>query len=210
MVTPAGMWDTLLRRTVRDNCWWVAAAAQTAIIIFRHFKVDHFICFFRIYVYNSNYELYIGIKTTGTFQHSSFLYGGRVLSAGLLKAKDGYLTSLSPLSGHYRAGTAHFRFFVASLQDSGVNLEHVTLSKSLLMLRGLEQYGKLNKKMKGGKKEWMLMCRLSDLRTKQRREEKRKEEKDRENFCATIVNFFAHCTLWLGLVSKCLRRRWKM
>lgn len=57
------------------------------------------------------------------------------------------------MSGHYRAGTAHFRFFVASLQDSGVNLDHVTLSKSLLMLRGLEVYGKFNKKMKGGGKK---------------------------------------------------------
>lgn len=95
----------------------------------------------------------MGIKQTGKFQHSSFLYGGRVLSAGLLTSKDGLLTSLSPLSGHYRAGTAHFRFFVASLQDSGVNLDHVTLSKSLLMLRGLEIYGKFNKKIKGGGKK---------------------------------------------------------
>lgn len=124
--TTAGMWDNLLRKTVRDNTW--------------------------IYVYNQRHELFIGIKKTGNFQHSSFLYGGRVLSAGLLRAKDGYLTSLSPLSGHYRAGTAHFRYFVASLQDSGVNLDHVTLSKSLMMLRGLEAYGKLNKKIKGGAK----------------------------------------------------------
>lgn len=121
--TPSGFWEKLLRKTVADNTW--------------------------IYVYNSRHELFVGIKKTGTFQHSSFLYGGRVLSAGLLKAKDGYLTSLSPLSGHYRAGTAHFRFFVASLQDSGVNLEHVTLSKSLMMLQGLESYGKFSKKIKG-------------------------------------------------------------
>jgi D-hexose-6-phosphate mutarotase len=121
--TPAGTWDRLLRKTVQNNVW--------------------------IYVYNSRHELFVGIKTTGKFQHSSFLYGGRVLSAGLLRVKDGYLTSLSPLSGHYRAGSAHFRFFVASLQDSKVDLSNVTLSKSLLMLHGLEQYGKLNKKLKG-------------------------------------------------------------
>lgn len=102
---------------------------------------------------SGRHELFIGIKQTGKFQHSSFLYGGRVLSAGLLRAKNGLLTSLSPLSGHYRAGTAHFRFFVASLQDSGVNLDHVTLSKSLLLLRGLEVYGKMNKKLKGGGKK---------------------------------------------------------
>lgn len=105
--------------------------------------------YFQIYVYNSRHELYIGIKQTGNFQHSSFLYGGRVLSAGLLRAKDGILVSLSPLSGHYRSGSAHFRFFVASLQDSGVNLDHVTLSKSLVFLKGLETYGKVTKKVKG-------------------------------------------------------------
>lgn len=103
----------------------------------------------QIYVYNSRHELYVGIKQTGKFQHSSFLYGGRVLSAGLLRARDGVLVSLSPLSGHYRSGSAHFRFFVASLQDSGVNLDHVTLSKSLIFLKGLETYGKTTKKIKG-------------------------------------------------------------
>lgn len=120
-------WDALLRKTIGDNTW--------------------------IYVYNSRHELFVGIKQTGKFQHSSFLYGGRVLSAGLLKVKNGLLTSLNPLSGHYRAGTAHFRFFVAALQDSGANLDHVTLSKSLMLLRGLEMYGKFNKKMKGGDKK---------------------------------------------------------
>lgn len=86
------------------------------------------------------------------FQHSSFLFGGRVLSAGLLKAKDGTLTSLSPLSGHYRAGTAHFRHFITLLQQEGVDLDHVTLSKSLLLLRGMEAYGSVTKKKKKTKK----------------------------------------------------------
>ncbi len=105
---------------------------------------------------NTRKELFIGIKTTGQFQHSSFLYGGRVLSAGLLKCKDGLLTSLSPLSGHYRAGTAHFRHFVSLLQEKGVDLSKVTLSKSLLMLAAMEKYGKAmkkkDKKSKGKKK----------------------------------------------------------
>jgi hypothetical protein len=103
-------------------------------------------------VLNSRHELFVGIKKSGHFQHSSFLRGGRVLSAGLLKAKDGVLTSLSPLSGHYRAGTAHFRYFVSDLQTSGVNLDRVTLSKSILMLAALEQYGKLTSKAKPKKK----------------------------------------------------------
>lgn len=118
--------DMLLRKTIGNNTW--------------------------IYVFNSRHELYVGLKQTGYFQHSSFLYGGRVLSAGLLKVDNGTLTSLSPLSGHYRAGSAHFRYFVKKLQDSGVDLERVTLSKSLLMLAGMEKYGKAMSKAKGGKK----------------------------------------------------------
>lgn len=119
--------DMLLRKTIGNNTW--------------------------IYVFNSRHELYIGLKQTGYFQHSSFLYGGRVLSAGLLKVDNGTLTSLSPLSGHYRAGTAHFRYFVKKLQDSGVDLDRVTLSKSLLMLAGMEKYGKMMSKTKSSKKK---------------------------------------------------------
>ncbi|CBQ72805.1 conserved hypothetical protein [Sporisorium reilianum SRZ2] len=119
--------DMLLRKTIGNNTW--------------------------IYVFNSRHELYVGLKQTGYFQHSSFLYGGRVLSAGLLKVDNGTLTSLSPLSGHYRAGTAHFRYFVKKLQDSGVDLDRVTLSKSLLMLAGMEKYGKMMGKAKSSKKQ---------------------------------------------------------
>ncbi|KAE8208878.1 hypothetical protein CF327_g6992 [Tilletia walkeri] len=114
--------EMLLRKTVSDNTW--------------------------IFVMTQNHQLFMGLKKTGTFQHSSFLYGGRVLAAGIFKADNGTLTSLSPLSGHYRAGTAHFRYFVSTLQASKVNLDRVTLSKSLLVLAGLEQYGKLVKKKK--------------------------------------------------------------
>lgn len=127
MLSSKGFMDHLLRKTVRPSTW--------------------------IYVLNARRELYIGIKTTGKFQHSSFLYGGRVLSAGLLKVRDGTLTSLSPLSGHYRAGTAHFRHFIYLLQQEGVDLEHVTLSKSLLLLRGMEAYGSIAKKKKRLKKK---------------------------------------------------------
>ncbi|CAD6890805.1 unnamed protein product [Tilletia laevis] len=119
--------ELLLRKTVSDNTW--------------------------IFVMTQNHQLFMGLKKTGTFQHSSFLYGGRVLAAGIFKADNGILTSLSPLSGHYRAGTAHFRYFVSTLQASAVNLDRVTLSKSLLVLAGMEQYGKLVKKKKKGIKQ---------------------------------------------------------
>ena len=64
-------------------------------------------------------NVFVGIKETGYFQHSSLTAGGlgrylfqrwrmadqrgrKVTSAGLIEVKDGLVTSLSPLSGHYR------------------------------------------------------------------------------------------------------------
>lgn len=44
----------------------------------------------------------ISTLAAGAFQHSSFLGGGLVTSAGLISVKDGVIHKLSPLSGHYR------------------------------------------------------------------------------------------------------------
>ncbi|GAA6008215.1 uncharacterized protein JCM10292_004094 [Rhodotorula paludigena] len=120
--SPRAVMDTLLRTTINKNTW--------------------------LYVSDLENRLYVGIKKTGSFQHSSFLYGARVTSAGLIKANKGHLTSLSPLSGHYRAGTMHFKAFVRSLQDDGVDMSRVSISKSVLTIRGIEKYGALSKKKK--------------------------------------------------------------
>jgi hypothetical protein len=62
-------------------------------------------------------NIFIGIKTSGNFQHSScklplmqkkrgltiVLAGGKVTSAGIIVVKNGIVKSLSPLSGHYRS-----------------------------------------------------------------------------------------------------------
>ena len=44
----------------------------------------------------------MSLSAPGSFQHSSFLGGGVVTSAGLISVKDGLIHTLSPLSGHYR------------------------------------------------------------------------------------------------------------
>ncbi|SPO26977.1 uncharacterized protein UTRI_10442_B [Ustilago trichophora] len=150
--------DMLLRKTIGNNTW--------------------------IYVFNSRHELYVGLKQTGYFQHSSFLYGGRVLSAGLLKVDNGTLTSLSPLSGHYRAGTAHFRYFVKKLQDSGVDLDRVTLSKSLLLLAGMEKYGEVMSKTKSSKKQDKKKEEKNRTKSKGDQDEKR----DKESLTTRIKN----------------------
>ena len=55
-----------------------------------------------IFVADTGFRLYVGIKQSGAFQHSSFLHGSRISAAGLIKIEDGRLSKLSPLSGHYR------------------------------------------------------------------------------------------------------------
>lgn len=95
----------------------------------------------------------MGIKQSGAFQHSSFLQGGRISAAGLIKIKDGQLRSLSPLSGHYRPPTRNFRAFVHSLKDEGVDMSRVSISKSYAVLLGLEGYMKTKKQAGVGFKE---------------------------------------------------------
>ncbi|GAA6015705.1 hypothetical protein JCM8202_001087 [Rhodotorula sphaerocarpa] len=126
-VSPRHLGDRLLRKTINKNTW--------------------------LYVSDLNNNLYVGIKKTGSFQHSSFLYGARVTSAGLLKAQKGHLTSLSPLSGHYRAGTMHFKAFVRSLVAEGVDMSKVSISKSVMTIRGIEKYGKFTKQRKALKEK---------------------------------------------------------
>ncbi|KAJ2927195.1 hypothetical protein H1R20_g9910, partial [Candolleomyces eurysporus] len=59
-LTLRGLFDKLLRKTVQKNTW--------------------------IYISDKQFNIYIGIKETGYFQHSSFLAGGSVSSSGLIKA----------------------------------------------------------------------------------------------------------------------------
>ncbi|KAJ5281731.1 hypothetical protein N7478_007103 [Penicillium angulare] len=110
-----------------------------------------------IFVADSSFRIYIGIKEPGAFQHSSFLRGGRIAAAGMLKIRHGKLRSLAPLSGHYRPHLANFRAFHHSLQDRGVDLSRVSISKSYAILAGIEGYTltkrKLTEKIEGAKQK---------------------------------------------------------
>lgn len=75
-VSAATIFNKLLRSSVKKNTW--------------------------IFVADTSFRLYVGIKQSGAFQHSSFLHGSRISAAGLIKIKNGRLAKLSPLSGHYR------------------------------------------------------------------------------------------------------------
>lgn len=101
-----------------------------------------------IFVCDTSFRLYIGYKQTGAFQHSSFLHGSRIMSAGQIKVKDGQLRRLAPLSGHYRPPVANFRSFVHHLEQAGTDMSHVSISQSYAVLVGLEGYTKTRKKLK--------------------------------------------------------------
>lgn len=118
--TIGGIQERLLRKTTKRNTW--------------------------IYVADRKMNLYVGIKDTGTFQHSSFLSGGLVVSAGLLKVHKGLITKLSPLSGHYRTKIDSFMKFVESLEDQGADLHRVQISKAEVALWGLENWKKAQKR----------------------------------------------------------------
>lgn len=162
--SPAAILDHFLRKSVRPNSW--------------------------IFVADTSFRLYVGIKQSGTFQHSSFLHGARISAAGLIKIKDGQLRKLSPLSGHYRPPTKNFRAFVRSLKDAGVDMSRVSVSRSYAVLIGLEGYKRARKKIKNGKQH------LADHKQKllhpdqvKKREEAEKDksnsaEKEREALAA--------------------------
>lgn len=122
-VTAATIFNKLLRSSVKKNTW--------------------------IFVADTNFRLYVGIKQSGAFQHSSFLHGSRISAAGLIKIKDGKLDKLSPLSGHYRPPVASFRAFVHALKEEGVDMSHVSISRSYMVLVGLETYVKTRRRGKG-------------------------------------------------------------
>ncbi|CEL06484.1 hypothetical protein ASPCAL09661 [Aspergillus calidoustus] len=93
-----------------------------------------------IFVADPSYRLYIGIKKRGSFQHSSFLRGGRIGAAGLIKIRHGKLRDLAPLSGHYRPPSANFHAFVHALREQGADLSRVSITKLYASLVGIEGY----------------------------------------------------------------------
>ena len=93
-----------------------------------------------IFVVDTGMNLYVGIKQSGAFQHSSFMRGSRISAAGQIKIKAGQLRSLSPLSGHYSPPLQAFRHCVRHLHDAGVDMSRVSISKSYAVLLGLEAY----------------------------------------------------------------------
>lgn len=121
-VSPATILNRLLRATIKPGTW--------------------------IYVADTVGRLYVGIKSSGAFQHASFLSGARISSAGSIGIENGQLTFLSPLSGHYRPTTKSFRVFITALKKQGVDMSQVKVSHAFEVLLSMEYYGKSKKGVK--------------------------------------------------------------
>ncbi|XP_050383368.1 IQ domain-containing protein IQM6 [Argentina anserina] len=78
-----------------------------------------------IFVLSVSKDLYVGQKSKGTFQHSSFLAGGATLSAGRLVVENGILKSVWPHSGHYLPTEENFEEFMLFLLENNVDLTNV-------------------------------------------------------------------------------------
>jgi hypothetical protein len=113
-ISTNSLMNHLLRKTTKKNTW--------------------------IFVADTSMRLYIGIKQSGAFQHSSFLHGARIAAAGLIKIKRGQLRKLSPLSGHYAPPVRNFREFVRNLKEAGADMSRCSVSRSYAVILGLESY----------------------------------------------------------------------
>jgi hypothetical protein len=146
-VSAATIFDKLMRSSLQKNTW--------------------------IFVADTSFRLYVGLKQSGVFQHSSFLHGSRIAAAGLIKIKDGLLDKLSPLSGHYRPNTSQFKAFLHSLKEAGADMSHVSISRSYAILVGLEAYVKTKRR---GKKIVKALLHSRDMLLTHDELKKREEE----------------------------------
>lgn len=99
-----------------------------------------------IFVTDLSYNIYVGIKQRGRFQHSSLLAGSLVTVAGVLKIKDGVIVSIYPWSGHYRSSSQHFEEFIRRLQERGLDTSQINVTKSKWVIEVVNRYGMFRKK----------------------------------------------------------------
>ncbi|CAK4031345.1 IQ domain-containing IQM4-like [Lecanosticta acicola] len=144
----------LLRKTTKSNTW--------------------------IFVADTSFRLYVGIKQSGAFQHSSFLKGARVSAAGLIKIKRGQIRKLSPLSGHYAPPVRNFREFVKSLKAANADLSRLNISRSYAVILGLEGYMKVKKRGKDAKRGFVEMWNPEEKKKREEAEKDKSQSAEKE------------------------------
>jgi hypothetical protein len=133
-----------------------------------------------IFVADTSFRMYIGIKQSGAFQHSSFLKGARIMSAGLIRIKHGQLRRLSPLSGHYAPPVKNFQSFVNNLKHTGVDMSRVSISRSYAVLVGLEGYLGAKRSVKRGEQRLKDAIHPEEARRRQEAEKDQSKSAQRE------------------------------
>ncbi|KAI6681990.1 hypothetical protein NL676_035871 [Syzygium grande] len=81
-----------------------------------------------IFVLSTSRALYVGQKKKGMFQHSSFLAGAAITTAGRLVAHNGILEAIWLSSGRYRPTEENFRELISFLEEHRVDLSNVIVS----------------------------------------------------------------------------------
>ncbi|MDI1488222.1 MAG: hypothetical protein OHK93_007496 [Ramalina farinacea] len=104
-----------------------------------------------IFVADTKNNLYISLKQSGAFQHSSFLHGARVSVAGLIHVRDGQLRILQPRSGHYRTPSHNLHVFIKSLQARGVDMGFAAVGGTYVAMVGIEGFMKGRGRWRGFK-----------------------------------------------------------
>ncbi|KAL3689999.1 hypothetical protein R1sor_016308 [Riccia sorocarpa] len=83
-----------------------------------------------IFVMSTDGVLYIGKKERGNLQHSSFLAGAAITSAGRLRVSDGIIKRIEAHSGHYRPTLENFKQVISLLESRGADLSTATVEYS--------------------------------------------------------------------------------
>lgn len=65
-----------------------------------------------IFAWDQDHSLYLGMKSKGSFQHTSFTSGRPVLCAGFFTVVNGVITEIKGHSGHYKPSEFHLRQFL--------------------------------------------------------------------------------------------------
>lgn len=98
-----------------------------------------------IFVVSPDNQLYVGVYDRGKFNHSSFLAGGSVLSAGEMVLENGKIKTITDKSGHYQSSEQMILRGLDALIKSGADLSQTqvimnSLSKDRLTYSALEFY----------------------------------------------------------------------
>ncbi|KAL2632075.1 hypothetical protein R1flu_016761 [Riccia fluitans] len=83
-----------------------------------------------IFVMSTSGVLYVGKKERGNLQHSSFLAGAAITSAGRLRVKDGIIKRIEAHSGHYRPTHENFNQLISLLESRGADLSAAKIEYS--------------------------------------------------------------------------------